>query len=209
MLISIEGNIGAGKSTVIDYLKTLNMPNVVFIDEPVSEWMSVKDNNGVNALDCFYANKKENAFGFQILAYITRLKMLMDIPNASDKIIIMDRSLDTDRNVFAQMMYDDGLFSSMQWTTYNYIFNKFRPDIPMVNTILYINTSPTECFERIHKRNRVEELGITVGYLQRCDKYHEDWLGSGGVNIAHIDGHQSVEMIQNDVQIILNKIKNI
>jgi deoxyguanosine kinase len=211
MIISIEGNIGAGKSTVIDYLKTLKLPNVVFIDEPVSEWMSVTDMNGMNALDCFYANKKDNAFGFQILAYTTRLKMLMDAHKNNDMntIIVMDRSLDTDKNIFARMMYDDGLFSSMQWASYNYIFDKFSTDVPMVETILYINTSPAECFERIHKRNRVAEQGITLDYLQKCDKYHEDWLGSSHLNIECINGHDCVETIQNDVQNILNKIKNI
>ena len=45
MLISIEGNIGSGKSTIIDFLKSLNNDNIVFVDEPVDEWLNIKSNN--------------------------------------------------------------------------------------------------------------------------------------------------------------------
>ena len=82
MLISIEGNIGSGKSTLVDYLKSLN--SYIFVDEPVNEWLAIKDKDGSNALECFYNNQKENAFCFQILAYITRLKKLME--NSSNSI---------------------------------------------------------------------------------------------------------------------------
>ena len=58
MLISIEGNIGSGKSTIIEYLKTLQNDKIIFVDEPVNEWLNIKDINGMNALDCFYKDKK-------------------------------------------------------------------------------------------------------------------------------------------------------
>ncbi len=48
MLISIEGNIGSGKSTLVEYLKSLN--KYIFVDEPVNEWLSIKDKDGMNAL---------------------------------------------------------------------------------------------------------------------------------------------------------------
>ena len=118
MLISIEGNIGSGKSTVIEWLKTQENKNIVFVDEPVNEWLSIKDKDGMNALDCFYKDQKQNAFCFQILAYITRLKKLIlkleEYAN-QDIIIITERSIDTDRNVFAKMLYEDGLISSIEW----------------------------------------------------------------------------------------------
>jgi hypothetical protein len=62
-----------------------------FVDEPVLEWQSIKNNEGKNALELFYENQKENAFWFQILAYITRLKKLIDVIKTSkpEDIIIM------------------------------------------------------------------------------------------------------------------------
>ena len=206
MLISIEGNIGSGKSTIINYLKTLQTDKIIFVDEPVSEWLEIKDKEGVNALDCFYKNKKENAFCFQVLAYITRLKKLMDIIKTSkDAIIITERSIETDKNVFAKMLYDEGMFNSIQWETYNYWFDTFK-DISQVNMILYVKTNPIKCLERIHIRNRVEESNITLEYLDNCHKYHENWIKDSMTNIITIDGHNTIEFIQNEVSIYINSL---
>ena len=54
MLISIEGNIGSGKSTLVEYLKSLG--NYIFVDEPVNEWLSIKDKDGSN--DGLWLSKK-------------------------------------------------------------------------------------------------------------------------------------------------------
>jgi deoxyguanosine kinase len=208
MLISIEGNIGSGKSTVIEWLKTQENKNIVFVDEPVNEWLSIKDKDGMNALDCFYKDQKQNAFCFQILAYITRLKKLIlkleEYAN-QDIIIITERSIDTDRNVFAKMLYEDGLISSIEWETYNYWFDTFQ-HISTVNTIIYIKTDPEKCIERINIRNRTEETNIGLEYLEKCHKYHNDWLNKNDATIITINGHETVEEIRNQVMNVLNKL---
>jgi deoxyadenosine/deoxycytidine kinase len=202
MLISIEGNIGSGKSTIVNYLKTLNK-NIIFVDEPVDEWLQIKDKAGNNALECFYQDKQKNAFCFQILAYITRLKKLMEHIN-SDNIIITERSIETDRNVFAKMLYEDGFLSSIEWETYNYWFDTFK-NASKVNLIIYIKTSPDKCMERINIRNRTEESNIQYEYLEKCDKYHNDWLLENN-NIKIIDGHDTINNIREKVINILNKL---
>ena len=203
MLISIEGNIGSGKSTVVEYLKSLN--KYIFVDEPVNEWLTIKDKDGMNALECFYKDKKENAFCFQVLAYITRLKKLIDtIKNSpKDAIIITERSIETDRNVFAKMLYEDNLISSIEWETYNYWFNTFK-EISQVDKIIYIKTSPSKCLERINKRNRSEEISIKIDYLEKCSKYHDDWLDN--INNTTIDGHDSIDIVRNKVIDILDNL---
>ena len=45
IIISIEGNIGAGKSTMINHIKNLH-PEWNIIDEPVDSWLGMKDENG-------------------------------------------------------------------------------------------------------------------------------------------------------------------
>jgi deoxycitidine kinase len=205
MLISIEGNIGSGKSTLVEYLKSLG--KYIFVDEPVNEWITIKDNTGSNALECFYKNQKENAFCFQVLAYITRLKKLIDTVknNPSNVIIITERSIETDRNVFAKMLYEDNLISSIEWETYNYWFNTFK-DVSKVDMIIYIKTSPDKCLERINIRNRSEESNIKAEYLEKCNKYHNDWLNNDDNNkIITIDGHDSIDIIRNKVLNILQK----
>ena len=205
MLISIEGNIGSGKSTLVEYLKSLG--KYIFVDEPVNEWLTIKDNTGSNALECFYKNQKENAFCFQVLAYITRLKKLIDTVknNSSNNIIITERSIETDRNVFAKMLYEDGLISSIEWETYNYWFDTFK-EVSKVDLIIYIKTSPDKCLERINIRNRMEESNIKTEYLEKCNKYHNDWLNNDNNNeIITINGHDSIDIIRNKVLNILEK----
>ena len=78
--ITIEGNIGAGKSTLVrilkDNLKIDSIKNIGFIQEPVDEWLEMTDKNGKNILDKFYENQKLWAYKFQMNAFITRLQRL-------------------------------------------------------------------------------------------------------------------------------------
>jgi deoxyadenosine/deoxycytidine kinase len=215
MLISIEGNIGSGKSTVIEYLKSLSNSNIEFVDEPVNEWLNVKDKDGFNALDCFYKNKEKNAFCFQVLAYITRLKKLIEklqkYKDNKDVLIITERSIDTDKNVFAKMLYEDGYLTSIEWETYNYWFSSFE-EISQVDIILYIKTNPDKCLERINKRHRVEESNIDINYLNKCHSYHENWINDDNMvnksKIIKIDGHKSVEEIRTQVIDIIDNLQN-
>ena len=121
LLISIEGNIGSGKSTIMKYLRHLKNDQIMFVDEPVDEWLQITNEENKNCLQLFYENKKKNAFWFQILAYITRLRNLLEIiEKNNDKIIICERSIYTDHHVFAKMLYETGNIEEMEWKTYLY-----------------------------------------------------------------------------------------
>ena len=43
---------------------------------PVDDWEKIKDNEGNTMLKKFYANQEKYSFTFQIMAYISRLKIL-------------------------------------------------------------------------------------------------------------------------------------
>jgi deoxyadenosine/deoxycytidine kinase len=203
MLISIEGNIGSGKSTIINFLKTLDSENIVFVDEPVDEWLNIKV-DGKNALEMFYENQKENSFWFQILAYITRLRNLLNtIKENPDKIIISERSIYTDKYIFAQMLYEQGNLSEIEMKTYSYWFDTFEKETKL-DLVLYVNTNPEECFSRIKKRNRNEESGVPLEYLTHCHNKHTDWLSNTDAKVVKINGHQSIENIQNFMAEFIN-----
>ena len=80
MIISIEGNIGSGKSTLLNLLREKYKENqhIIFVDEPVSEWNKIKDGEK-SILELFYGDKDKYSFTFQILAYITRLRKLLQV----------------------------------------------------------------------------------------------------------------------------------
>ena len=79
-IISIEGNIGSGKSTILKSLKEHfeNSRNIIFLQEPVDEWATIKDKEGNTILSKFYGNQKKYSFAFQMMAYISRLNLLMN-----------------------------------------------------------------------------------------------------------------------------------
>jgi deoxyadenosine/deoxycytidine kinase len=180
-IISIEGNIGSGKSTILGNLKRYysNNPNVVFLREPVDEWEKIKDANGNSMLQKFYADQVKYSFPFQMMAYISRLKILRDtIANhKSDELlyVITERSLHTDKNVFAKMLYDEGKIEDVNYQIYLHWFDEFAKDYP-VSDIVYVNAEPKKCHERIHKRARIGEEIIPLSYLENCHKYHEDFM---------------------------------
>ena len=204
--ISFEGNISAGKSTIFDYVKTLNLPNVSFVDEPVSEWEHIKDKNGMNALECFYSDQKKNSFCFQVLAYITRLKKLIDtIKINPTNITISERCIETDKYVFAKMLYEADNISSIEWETYNYWYNSFM-EISQVDIIIYISTDPRVCYNRIKNRNRSGESNIPLDYLTKCHIMHENWINNTNTRVIKLDGNKGIEELQYDIKQIMNTL---
>lgn len=185
-IISIEGNIGAGKSTFLEELKTMFSQNssVVFLDEPVEIWESVKDKYGVSMLQKFYSNPRKYSFAFQMMAYVSRLsnlrKMLeslkAEIQNEDDhKVIITERSIYTDKCVFAKMLYDEGNMEDVEFQIYLKWFDEFS--IKQLDSVIMLQTDPEKSHERVLTRGRVGEV-IPLEYLQKCEEYHKEMLAA-------------------------------
>jgi deoxyadenosine/deoxycytidine kinase len=68
-IISIEGNIGSGKSTLIKKLRELPefQNGFTFLPEPVDEWNTIKDSDGITILEKYYSDQKKYAFSFQMM----------------------------------------------------------------------------------------------------------------------------------------------
>ena len=182
-IVSIEGNIGSGKSTLLENLRKQYETNrsVIFLREPVDDWEKIKDKQDNTMLKKFYDNQEKYAFAFQMMAYISRLKILRDtikeISNHPLKnyVIITERSLYTDKNVFAKMLYDQGKIEDVCYQIYLNWFNEFVSDYDIRYTI-YVKTDPIKCYERIHKRSREGEEVIPLNYLESCHNYHNEFL---------------------------------
>ena len=186
IIISFDGNIGSGKSSVVNYFQK-NFPKfcnlktyhykICFLDEPVNQWESIVDiSDGKNIIEKFYNNNKEYSFQFQIMAYISRLSLLRKALLEDYDIIFTERSIYTDRNVFAQMLYDNKQMSNTEYLIYNKWFHEFTDIIENIKTV-YIRTSPEICDKRVQKRARSGE-NIPLSYLQNCHHYHDIWLNN-------------------------------
>lgn len=186
-IVSIEGNIGSGKTTGKEKLKKYicsnkNKDSTIFVDEPTSEWESIKDENGVPILVNLYGDIKRYAFRFQMMAYITRLKKIKEaLANPNVKIVITERCLLTDAHVFAKMLYDSKHIEYDEYAIYTRWFDEFAKDVEP-SCIVYFKASTNVCMNRIKKRNRDGEQDMQYEYLDKCNTYHDNWLISDPQN---------------------------
>lgn len=179
MIFSVEGNIGSGKSTLIKHLKKklktiLDLP-IVYLEEPVDIWETIKNKQGDNIIKCYYQDQKKYAFQFQMMAYITRITQLRKAVNThKNSIIITERSILTDRNVFAKMLHDNDTLDEISHQIYLKWFDELSMDLK-INSSIYIKTEPETSLKRVLKRNRPGET-LTLDYLKICHNNHENWL---------------------------------
>jgi deoxyadenosine/deoxycytidine kinase len=176
----IEGNIGAGKSTLVSALAERGLNT---LQEPVDSWTATRNSNGKNLLQEFYEDPKRWAYTFQSMAFRTRV-MSMD---TIDDDCIVERSVYTDRMVFAEAAKDDGNIDMIEWNDYinwfDFIMDKLgkKP-----NGIIYLRGSPETCMKHIKQRGREGEENISLDYLKVLHKKHDIWL-SNESNVLVLD----------------------
>lgn len=205
ILVSIEGNIGAGKSFLLAQLREAH-PEWVFIDEPVEFWESLKNEQDESLLQVFYKNQRRWSYTFQNCALLSRYqnietciggkravyeKMLQDESNSSTdikdeqcKVFITERCLDTDREVFAKMLHSDGQLDSLEMDLYNRWFNMLQTNSTQLGAIVYVDTMPGLCSDRINLRARNGEGGIPLEYLNNLDTFQNKWIDTTEVPVV-------------------------
>ena len=201
MIIYIEGNIGTGKSTFvdllnnyIDQLEATKRYKVVLVQEPVDEWMEIKNNEDETILSKFYADQEKYSFPFQMMAYISRLNKLKNALNENKMTIFTERSLSTDKYVFAKMLYDSGKMNTYEYQIYSKWFDSFNEETEITH-VIYVKSDAKICHERITKRSRSGESNISCDYLQQCNDYHDTMitkLKEKNIPVLVLDGHKDV-----------------
>ena len=203
-IVSIEGNIGSGKSTLLASLQQHFAENkqVIFLKEPVDEWENIKDEEGLNMIEKFYADQKKWSFSFQMMAYISRLALLKQAikENPPNTIIITERSIYTDKFVFAKMLFDSGKIDSVNYQIYLRWFDTFIDECE-INQVIYVKTDPQICHNRIYKRSRTGEDNIPVSYLDQCDLYHDDMINDNmSISKLILDGN--IDIFENKIELL-------
>jgi deoxyadenosine/deoxycytidine kinase len=193
IVISLDGNIGAGKSTLLAAIRD-RLPHVTVVPEPVDTWTSlIDDATGKSLLELFYEDKRRWAYTFQNCAILTRLKTMKDALAAAKPgdILVTERSVLTDRHVFAEMLKASGDISSLEWTLYMKWFDTFAADLP-IRGIIQVTTSPSTSAERIVRRGRHGEEHIPLDYLQALEAQHEHWLATTDLPVLRISTEDGV-----------------
>ena len=198
-IVSLEGNIGAGKSTIIEklqqkyalpdeeskkYFGRLALEKIVFMPEPVDIWTTICDSTGESILEKYYKDPKTYAFAFQVMAYNTHLEAFRKIirENPDCVLLICERSIDAGRYIFAEMLRDDGMIDDVCFQIYTRLVESTANEFPL-NAIMHLDVTPAICIKQVAKRAREGEGGIPLEYLEKCDRYYRKWFGKDTENL--------------------------
>ncbi|XP_006219065.1 deoxyguanosine kinase, mitochondrial isoform X1 [Vicugna pacos] len=190
--LSIEGNIAVGKSTFVKLLAK-TYPEWHVATEPVATWQNVQaagtqkagtTPNLGNLLDMMYQKPARWSYTFQTFSFMSRLKVQLEplpekLLEANKAVQIFERSVYSDRYIFAKNLFENGSLSDMEWHIYqdwhSFLLQEFASRLGL-HGFIYLQATPQVCLKRLRRRAREEEKGIELAYLEQLHGQHEAWL---------------------------------
>ncbi len=163
--IVISGNIGVGKTTLSEKIsKKFNWE--LQLEE-------VKDNP---YLDDFYKSMKDWSFHLQIFFLNSRFNQIQKI-SESNNVVIQDRSIYEDYEVFTKTLYDSGVLMEREFNNYKRLYNTILKYINEPDLLIYLrNLNIDKIISNIDKRSRKFEKSIDKEYLKKLNIYYENWI---------------------------------
>ncbi len=212
-IITLDGNIGAGKSTLLKKIEEY-LPYVEIVFEPVPVWESLKCNNDKNILQHFYEDSIRWGYTFQNCALLTRIIAVKDAiekaKKSNKKVIITERSVLTDINVFAKMNKNIGNLSELEWNLYLKWVDAFSND-KSIKAIIHVTTCVETCIKRIKSRARKGEDIIPEDYLHSLSVEHYNWCKNTKLPVLNISTETDINVTDNIEKIkeFIKKVTNI
>jgi deoxyadenosine/deoxycytidine kinase len=163
--IAIAGNMGAGKSTLVEFLGQTY--GITPFYEPNDENPYLKD---------FYADMKGWAFQSQLyfLGSKFRLHQALD---RQPGVVALDRTIFEDAEVFATALYQMRKINKRDWMTYRGFYEAILDAIRPPDLLVYLKCSIRTLRRRIRLRGRRMERDVPLHYLKRLDRLYDDWIG--------------------------------
>ncbi len=181
MYIAISGNIGSGKTSLVEMLSSRLGYEPFFerIDNPY--------------LDSFYQDMARWSFNLQ-MSFLSKktlqVKEIMDSKND----IIQDRTIFEEAYVFVRNLNRMGLMSTQDYELYMTFFDLLAAGIRRPDIIVYLKASIPTLISQIRRRGREYEMGIQPEYLEGLNELYDDWIAGydGRVIIVDVDRYDFV-----------------
>jgi deoxyadenosine/deoxycytidine kinase len=165
-LVVVAGNIGVGKTSLTER-----------IGGRLGWWTgyeSVADNP---YLADFYSDMRTWSFHLQVFFLGHRAEQYMQAVRDS-RSAILDRSIYEDFFIFARALHHMGDLAERDYLAYRRLFELVMISLPRPNLLIYLKAPVHMLMNRIRRRARNMETGITLEYLTLLDTFYDDWLGS-------------------------------
>jgi deoxyguanosine kinase len=193
--ITIEGNIGAGKTTLAHLLsKKLNARLILeqFADNPF--------------LPKFYENPKQYAFPLELFFMAERFKQLKDMLQTKD----MFQNITIADYVFSKCL----LFAKVnlpddEFRLYQKVFDIFQQQIVFPDILIYLHSPVHKLQQNIKKRNREYEQNISDEYLFNIQETYTSYIKHHHIKTIFIDA-SNADFLDNEkhLQVVLDALEN-
>jgi len=171
--ITIEGNIGAGKTTLAHLLsKHFNARLILeeFAENPF--------------LPKFYENKEQYAFPLELFFMAERYKQLKELLQTKDLFhsVTISDYLFTKCLLFAKVNLPE-----QEFLLYQKLFDIINPQLIQPDLLIYLHAPITKLKENIKKRNRSYEQSIGADYLFSLQEIYTSYIRQHQVKTLFID----------------------
>jgi deoxyadenosine/deoxycytidine kinase len=163
-LIIVAGNIGAGKTSLTERIGARLGWKTAF--------ESVSDNP---YLPDFYADMRSWSFHLQVFFLGHRAQQYLEMATLPQS-VILDRSIYEDAFIFSRALNHLGNLSERDYLSYRRVFDLVVNKLPPPDLLIYLRAPVNVLIERIRRRARSIETGITPEYLSLLDSFYNDWM---------------------------------
>jgi len=186
--ITIEGNIGAGKTTLAHLLsKRLNARLILeeFADNPF--------------LPKFYENQRQYAFPLELFFMAERYKQLKDLLRTKDLFqhVTVSDYLFTKCLLFAKVN-----LAEEEFLLYQKLFDIINPQLVQPDMLIYLHAPVSKLKENIKKRNRSYEQAIAPEYLFSLQETYTQYIKQHNIKTLFIDA-STADFLGNDKHLAL------
>jgi deoxyadenosine/deoxycytidine kinase len=161
--VAVSGNIGSGKSTVT----TLLCERLGW-----KPYYEIVDENPY--LADFYADMRRWSFHVQVFFLSKRFQHHQEIAAAPGS-IIQDRTIYEDAEIFARNLHLQGLMDERDFRSYHELFTTMTQFLRPPDLIIFLRASVSTLLERIRRRGRDYEQGISPHYLAQLNERYAEW----------------------------------
>ncbi len=171
--VTIEGNIGAGKTTLAHILSKHYNGRLIleeFADNPF--------------LPKFYESPEQYAFPLELFFMAERYKQLKDLLQTKDMFqsITISDYLFTKCLLFAKVNLPDEEFR-----LYQKLFEIINPQIIQPEILIYLHSPVNKLQENIRKRNREYEQSIPNDYLFTLQETYTQYIKQHNIKTLFVD----------------------
>jgi deoxyadenosine/deoxycytidine kinase len=162
--VAIAGNIGAGKSSLVDFLSH---------EYGIAPFFEPNETNPY--LSDFYRDMKAWSFHSQIYFLSQKFRIHQELTATSDP-VLQDRTIYEDAEIFAENLYRQKKMSKRDYETYRSLYEVIVAQLRPPTLMIYLRCSIPALKKRIKLRGRADEQKLPRGYLERLDQLYEEWF---------------------------------